>query len=170
LITMDEMRSTWLGSISDDQYRVWVYYQRSRSQSIMRSGIDGWDKFITPDEDLPAAIERWIAMGLLIYDGRDYLPTAVWLSGNMYEKAKIVEQNKDRIIAKVGQEAYSQLAEITSAAIPKKLRLSDPDGERLFISPLDPICSELTVSGLTDGTAFDEGTTIVGGFYSFLPN
>lgn len=43
-----------------------------------------------------------------------------------------------------------------------------PEGERLFLSPIDPFCSGHSISNLADGTVFEEETTLLFAFKQWM--
>jgi superfamily II DNA/RNA helicase len=168
LLSFDEIRTRYAANISDDEYRIWTNYQKSRmfNSSVVGNTKNGWSKYATPISD--SEYLKYQLQGLVAFDGYDWVPASIYYSGAIYQKIIDSRTDKSKIVAKVGPDAYQAQLEKLESAIPRRLRLADAESERLMIKPNDPFLSQFTILELADNTVFDEQRTILRGFIEWL--
>tara|TARA_R110000803_G_scaffold3046_1_gene10412 strand:+ start:5637 stop:9491 length:3855 start_codon:yes stop_codon:yes gene_type:complete len=118
--------------ITEQDLIVWAWYtdQRGINQS----------KFMT--EKIPQASDHWFSMQLkgnrLCFnpDTKEYLPSPMYYSGNIYDKLISIQNNKS-VIAEFGlQEQIGKQYKNLNNILPPKLKLTGDKDERLVLSVL----------------------------------
>jgi hypothetical protein len=168
LLSFDEIRTRYAANISDDEYRIWTNYQKSRmfNSSVVGNPKNGWSKYATPISD--SEYLKYQLQGLVAFDGYDWVPASIYYSGAIYQKIIDARTDKSKIVAKVGPDAYQAQLEKLESAIPRRLRLADPASERLVIKPNDPFLNEFTIAELADNTVFDEPRKVLEAFVEWI--
>jgi hypothetical protein len=175
LISFEEMQTNFGTEISKEEIEAWVWYQRGRmfSDSAILSQKNGWGKYIVPAAEQEKHLTRWIDAGVMCFDGREYLPAVLFYAGNIYQRIQKVKENKEAVVAEIGENKYNEQLDKLEKAKPERLKLLAPESERLFISPLDPFVSQVFISRLADGTIFDNELSLLRAFKEWmhsLPN
>jgi hypothetical protein len=97
--------------------------------------------------------ESKINISTIIFDGENHHYFAIWLHGDIYNKTKEIEGNKDSISQTMGDEYYEQLMVSLKSIQAIELNFSDPDyGKRPFISPT----SDLSQNFFIDTYDYDD--------------
>lgn len=165
-----DIQTKYGGNITEDEIRVWVWYQRGRmfSDSAILNKQNGYYNYITPLTEVEEKKQQWLKAGLLCYDGNEYLPAVLFFAGNINGRILTVRNNEGKIMDAIGKEAFQKQIDGLQAAMPAPLKLMAPESERLFLSPIDPFCQKHTISTLADGTVFEEETTLVFAFEQWM--
>lgn len=165
LMPFDEVLKGSRGNMSEDEVAAWVHYQTGRlfNKSVISNSHNGWSKYVRESVD-----PRWVEQGIVAYDGKEYIPNAIYYAGNIYVKIRDLKAKAERIISAIGQSAYDkQLARLEKAK-PAQLRLSGPVSERLHLSAFDPFCKTFKIDRLADGNVFDTALDIVAAFEKYV--
>jgi superfamily II DNA or RNA helicase len=168
LMSFDELRDRYGKGITDDEYRIWANYQKGRLMSatvVMQPG-NGWSKYLTPISK--AEYLQFIVRDLAAFDGREYVPAAVFYGGMVYDKLVEMASNKERIVAEIGEALYSSQVRKMESISPPKLRLTTPENERLTIKVHDPFWKDYEISELADGTVFEAPKDIIFAFENWV--
>lgn len=170
MVGFDEMRRRFNSEASDEEYRVWLHYQRGRlyDSLVVQNPLNAWSRYLVPDDQLEETIRIWVEQDLMAYDGHEYIPSVVYYAGNIYDKIQELQSSEAAITEVIGQNGYSRQLSRLQSSRPEMLRILAPENERLFISPLDPFAKEVFVTKFQDGTIMEDGTTLLYGFYHWL--
>ena len=173
MLSFEEMQQRWGTKLSEEEIRVWVWYQRGRlfSDSAILKPENGWGKYVTPKAEQAEKIKDWLKKGLICYDGADYLPDSIFYAGNINLRIRKVSEFGERIEAEIGKEAAEKQRENLLKALPEPLKISANESERLYITPVDPFCKEIYITALADGTVLDaDSSTLYDAFIFWLGN
>lgn len=168
LLSFDEIRERYASDISDDEYIIWANYQKSRLfdfETVSRLN-NGWKKYLKPlttDDYLVYHNQNLVA-----YDGREWVPAAIYYAGSVYDKVSALQAAKTRVVQVIGENRYAKQLSKLENSFPNKLKLSAPKSERLIIKPLDPFIENFTISGYSDGTIFENEQTLIEAFKDWL--
>ena len=170
IIPFDELQQKWGSAISEDEKKIWVWYNLGKIYKfeIVANKKNGWSKYITTPAERETLIPKWIESGLLAYDGNAYIPAPIYYSGNIYQKQAKMQENKLRIEARIGKQAFEQQRKHLVNSAPEFLKLDAPASERLYISPIDPFADNVFITSLTDNTVFDDQRTLVSAFRTWV--
>jgi hypothetical protein len=94
-------------------------------------------------------LDRLVKEGALVYTGIDYLPIPIFLFGNFYNKIQGIENNKETIITKFGEEMFNSTMSILDKFKPKPKSFGDPvPSKRPFISCLSEMANDPEIFGV----------------------
>lgn len=157
--------------ITDEERRVWTWYNRGKmfSDSAILQPDNGWSNYVTPLSEIKGEkLTEWVEAGYVAFDGVEYMPSILFYSGNIYERINKMVQRKETIVEKIGALAYANQLQNLQDAKPEPLKISAPEDERLYISPLDPFVKNNYISRLGDGTIFENETSLLNAFIIWL--
>ena len=137
-------------TISEEEIKVWVTYQTNKglfNKAYIKE--NAWGKYYVNEPNW----EKWLDSGLVAYDGREYIPTALFYSGNIYAKIN-AQKNKwrDSIVERIGEDKYYKQLQRLEASTPDMLLITDDQTRKLYLSPFDKIWSEVSITQLADGS------------------
>lgn len=170
LISMNELIERWTPGTTQDELEVWANYQRGRlfdAVTVLNKAND-WSKYIVPVSELKEKRKQWIEKDLLCYDGEEYMPAMLFYAGNIYHRINLQKEREAAIVAEIGQQGYDRQLTRLQATIPDRLKLTAPEAERLYISPVDPWIRNVSLTQFADGTILDEGSTVFSGFGQWI--
>lgn len=152
LVTFEEVDALYNTHITDDEKRAFVWYMRK----LGRPMEGGWRKY-----DEPAIPKRWVTSGVMCLDGDDFVPSFLYLSGNVYQKKAALERNEENFVAQYGQAAYEAQFALLDAKVKelyaKRLTLDAPIvADRLRILPVSDFALEFKIGGLKGEEKFKE--------------
>lgn len=157
MLTFEEVQKRWGTKLSEEEIKVWVWYQRGRlfSDSAILKPENGWGKFVTPLNQATDKVKEWVKQGLVCYDGTDYLPDSIFYAGNINLRIRKVYEFSSKIEEKIGKPALEAQKERLLKSLPEALKISANESERLYINPEDPFCKKIFITNLADGTVLD---------------
>lgn len=127
--TFDDNDLLYNRGITKEQKQAWVYYKRSKLNIPM---LGGWKKyhlkgsstqpFGTSDE-----LNKLVKERAIFYSNGEYLPLPIFTWGNMYERARQLEADKDYIIGQWSEAVYLDHREAVNNAKPVQIRFNDED-------------------------------------------
>lgn len=145
--SFDDILQLYNPGLSEDQIRVWVWYQRQYGQSLK----GGWQRY----ETAHAPVQDWLKRGLLCQKSNGYQPAVLYYSGNLYERMADLES----IRSTMDEAQYFMQREKLEKLLPPRLSLNEPLPEkRLQISPISDFARQFMVRELTDGSSYGEDT------------
>ena len=113
-------------------------------------------------------IDRLVKVKALIFDGNEYYPKPVFLFGNIYDKIKILNENKELIVSKYGEVVFNEQLELISSYKPKLKSFRDVvRGNRPHILCLSEFANDPLIFGvltLAEETGIKLGTIKRGRF------
>lgn len=168
MLSFDDMRSKYAAHISDNEYRIWTTYQKSRQfdlTSISKPG-NGWNKYLKPITDKEYLLFH--EQGIVAYNGKEWIPSPIYYSGAIYTKISELNRSKLGIVQVIGETRFNSQKAKLSSVMPNKLRLADVESERLVIKAIDPFLDDISIDRLSDGTMFENPTTILRAFKNWL--
>ena len=144
--------------ISAEAMKVWVTYQTNRGlfdkETILKND---WKQYYIEDPIfLKSQIREQVA-----FDGKEYIPNILFYSGNIYQKIRSLEAQKDIVGSEIGISGYDTQLQRLEAIKPTPLKITDGDDLKLTLSPFDKIFRELQITALSDGTEYDEPKDII---------
>lgn len=71
-------------------------------------------------------LDQLVVAGALVFTGDDYFPYPVYYFGNIYEKIETLNQNREQIVAKYGQDVYDFQVKKLEELKPKLKTFRDP--------------------------------------------
>lgn len=154
--------------ISGDEIKVWISYQ-------VRQGIydaetiksNAWGKYYVENPDW----RKWHSMGLVAYDGREYVPVSLYYAGNIYERVRIAKENEAAIVHEIGQIGFDEQLAQLEASKPTALLITDDPARKLYLSPFHKIWDEIEITELTNGAQAEKEWNIGSIFYyKYLQN
>lgn len=116
-------------------------------------------------------VDKMVKDGVLFYSGGRYLPYAVFVYANSYDRLIDIERDKDFIIKKYGQRIYDNHKSVIDNNKPKQLSFLDPIKEnRPYISPLSEYAKGFEIEETADAAPIDikEATSLSEAYKSFL--
>ncbi len=160
----DDVFQKYNSGITEAEVRAWVWYQ-TQSGGIMDPAIvsrpeNGWSRFYEKKPDLNGLVKA----GALVFDGQEYVPSAIYFSGNIYEKIQRVRRKKELLIQKLGMAAYEQLLKELEAAKPRTLSITGDESRRLYIDPKSELAESFMIGGLRDTSPFEEPKSLQAAF------
>lgn len=145
-------------NLSDLEIKVFVTYQvldgLYDKDTILSND---WKKYYVKDSNF---LKKNIGE-LVAYDGRGYVPSVLYYSGNVYSKIQIIKHYKDAIINEVGEDQYNFQIQKLEESKPRQLVITDGEEFKLTLTPFDKLFNTFTVSELADGTTYDEPKQLV---------
>lgn len=173
LMSFEEVLKQSRGDMTDDEIAVWVNYQQGRLflRSVIDNPENGWNKYrVKTVQPTDKDYERWVKKGYVAYDGREYIPSVIYYAGNIYEKIQELKKNKEKVVAGfgVGEKGFEAQLKRLEESKPEMLTLTAPEGERLYISPLDPFAESFTIDRTGDGVILDEPEDLISVFRKWI--
>ena len=96
-------------------------------------------------------VDKMVKDGVLFYNNGNYLPYAVYVFANSYDRLLELEQDKDFILKKYGQRVFDAHKAAIDNNKPKQLSFLDPiKDNRPYISPLSEFASRFCVTELAE--------------------
>ncbi|MEO0338836.1 MAG: DEAD/DEAH box helicase, partial [Bacteroidota bacterium] len=150
--------------ISNEEMAVFVTYQVQEGL-YDRATIESndWKTFLLKKPNWKAQHKR----GLVAYNGKKYIPSTLFYSGNIYQNLRDLEAQKDQIISEIGADGYQKQMDTMHSMTPKRLRISEDQREKLYLSPFDKIWDEINITELADGTDIESNLSIGSIFYRY---
>ena len=164
--TFDEVDKTYNVGISDSEKTSFLIWWQNKAGKQLKG--DFFNKygvsFPTPKED----IIKLIVSGNLFFDnsankGDRLQPKAIFESGNIWRKKLFLEQetNKADIIQRFGEEVYINHLKVINEKFNKsvweqRLKVTGDPEQRLVLTPVSPLATELYVSEIIDPATKDE--------------
>lgn len=158
----DDQGNTKYYTISEEEIKVWVTYQVQKGlydPTVIRS--NDWGTYRVENPNWKA----WFEQDLVAYDGDEYVPHALFYSGNIYEKTRQLKSREDEIIVMVGQKGYEAQLQALEQIKPRPLLITDDPNQKLHLSPFDKIWSDINITELADGTIVEDNYAIGSIFY-----
>jgi hypothetical protein len=144
LLTFEEVFAAYNPGITEEEVRVWVWYQTRPGGWMNRAHIsqpgNGWGKYLVSTPNLQA----WHAAGLVAWDGVGYVPSVLYYGGDVRKKMRQMQAGDGSAFLKelTADEYADQLARLEAAA-PPMLRLVDATAaNRLVLDPRTDFCKE----------------------------
>jgi hypothetical protein len=169
----DKEGKTHKYTISEDEIKIWVTHQVNKNlydkAHIMETD---WRKYYLGKIEAPQYLE-WFERDFVGYDGKEFVPTPIFYSGNIYANVETLKKNKDQIVNMVGNDGFDIQLQRMEEAKPKQLLITDDESQKLRISPFDKIWHDVNIAELSDGTIFDTegGKDVVQAFmWTYLEN
>ena len=159
----DETGKKHYYTISQEEIKVWVTYQAKNGlydEEVIRS--NAWGKYLVEKPDWKA----WQQKGLVAFNGKAYLPEALFYAGNIYQRIAQVQKAKDAIVSEIGEAAYETQLERLEKSKPTPLLITEDPSRKLYLSPFDKIWEDFQTGTYTDGSE-PEGS-IHWDFYTWL--
>jgi hypothetical protein len=158
----DEQGKKHYYTISEEEIKVWVTYQVQQKlydEDIIRS--NAWGKYLVDNPNWKA----WQQKGLVAYDGKAYIPEALFFAGNIYQRVVAVKEAREAIIREIGEAAYDKQLARLEAAKPRPLIITEDESNKLYLSPFDKIWRNFQPTQYTDG---NEPESIHWDFYTWM--
>lgn len=171
MLTFEEVQKRWGTKLSEEEIKVWVWYQRGRlfSDSAILKPDNGWGNFVTPLNQATDKVKEWVKQGLVCFDGTDYLPDSIFYAGNINLRIRKVAEFSSKIEETIGKAALEVQKERLLKSLPEALKISANESERLYINPEDPFCKKVYITNLADGTVLDaDKSTLLDAFIYWL--
>lgn len=153
--------------ISKEEIEAWVWYKTALGEPM----LGGWQTYFTlvGNEGLR---KDYCKKGYLCYhplNGIDYMPAVIYFSGDVDAKLQFLRDNAALVTSTVGEEVYDRQWAGLENARPVQLSLTDPEpNNRLILLPTSSFARDYVIQALSDGTEFDESTTLVKAFEQWL--
>jgi hypothetical protein len=164
----DESGQTKHYTIIEEEIAVFVTYQVKQGlydQDTINE--NAWGAFYRENPNW----KEWVKKGLVAYDGRKYVPSSIYYSGNIYKNLRDMQENESAIVREIGDTAYGKQLSKMRSIVPKRLRISEDPREKLYLSPFDKIWEEINITELADGTEIENDLSIGSIFYQhYLQN
>lgn len=164
----DEQGNTHYYAISREEIRVWVTYQVNQGLydlEVIRN--NDWGKYYVEHPDW----KSWFDQDLVGYDGRQFIPEALFYSGNIYRWIERLQKSKEQIVATIGEAGYQKQLNRMEASKPEPLIITADEKRKLHLLPFDRIWNEIDITQLADGQDVNRYYSIGGIFYyNYLQN
>lgn len=158
----DKKGNTQLYTISKEELEVWVTYQTNKGLFNWEVISENeWGKYFVAKPDW----EAWWKKGLVGFDGKNFEPTPIFYSGNVYKKVALLKNNESAIIAKGSKDLFVEQLAKMEAAKPQQLLITDDESKKLYLTPFSNIWDKINITELADGTSIEKGTSIGSIFY-----
>jgi superfamily II DNA or RNA helicase len=119
VLSFDEVVKQYNQGISNEEIKAWVWYKKNKGEPMR-----GWGKYADVKD---SEIDKWIKKGILFYHNNDLLPFPAFTFGNMYDRTLQLENDKEHIVSKWGEEAYTKHKQVIDESKPRPLSVLDPD-------------------------------------------
>lgn len=147
VIPFSQVVELYNAGISKDEIRAWVWYRRKNGVPM-----NGWDDFYIKENE-EKELERMIKDGVLFYLDGSLLPRPVYAYGNMYDRELQLENDREKIVTKFGQESYDRHLAVIQESKPRLLTITNPDPkERPKILAISSFALDFDVSELKEET------------------
>ncbi|WPP48925.1 SNF2-related protein [Catalinimonas niigatensis] len=98
----------------------------------------------------------FVNKGLLFYSNGEMLPYPIYAYGNMYERAKQLEEDKDELIAKYGEAVFEKHKQVIAERTPKAISIQNVDpNERPKILAFSEFARSFTIDNLAEETGYE---------------
>lgn len=149
--------------ISKEEIKVWVTYQvQSSIFDVETIKTNEWGTYYVQKPNY----KQWLKSGLVAYDGKEFIPSVLFYSGDIYDRIVSVKTKEKEIVARIGQQLYEKQLSLLEKAKPKALYISENADVKLYLSPFDKIWEDIEITELADGTSVDSDASIGSIFYS----
>jgi predicted ABC-type ATPase len=178
--TLAEMFDMANPEVSIEEVQVFLWYSMKRKKPVTNPAWYDIAEISMADIEAKeqSLLKNWAKKGLVFYDGStnygyasafwdQFVPTYVYLSGNVYDKYNRVVKNEmsentgkdaELIITNLGQDVYElQVAEIRKvfkAKYDKRLIISSSDQNSVTILPNSKFAKSIKINTLVDETPF----------------
>ena len=145
----DEQGHKHYYTISAEEIKVWVTYQVHQKlyDEEVISG-NAWGKYLVDKPDWKA----WQKKGLVAYNGKEYIPEALFYAGNIYQRLVKVKKAKEQIVRAIGEAAYEQQLDKLEKSKPTTLLITEDPARKLYLSPFDKIWNDFEPTQYADGS------------------
>lgn len=161
LQTFEDVYRTYNKGITEEETQVFIWYKTQIGKPLSRR----WINLIHRNEFTEnlhqtqrynvddATIKSWVNQGLVYYYQGQLIPSAIYLSGNMYDKKMQLDTDKETIIAQYGEEVYNnQVANFDNAwktIYDKRLTIGQTD-ESLVVLPISKLSREFKIERIAE--------------------
>ena len=180
--TFEETWKNYNEGISADDLECHVWYKSKIGAPLSKM----WVNLIRPtypeSEDLKESVEynvseekvrEWIENGVAFWFNRQVLPAYLYLSGDVYEKKRALQQDKEYIIQNFGEAVFEQQETAISTAFSKKqesrLILRGNNEEGLTLVPFSDIAKNFEVSRLNSFKDENDRFVVYQGYAKGVP-
>ncbi|WKN32109.1 helicase-related protein [Porifericola rhodea] len=102
------------------------------------------------------SLTGFVQKGLLFYSNGELLPLPIYAYGNMYERAKQLEEDKEEIIARFGESVFAKHQNIIAERTPKPISIQHVDpNERPKILAFSEFSKTFTIENLAEETGYE---------------
>jgi predicted ABC-type ATPase len=150
--------------ISLEQVEIYTWYKTSIGKPLSRNYISLFKDDYFTDEELKNmrathpykvgdnVVYDWVKRGLLFYYKGNLLPEFEYKSGNMYDKKRDLEQEKDIIVATYGEEVYKNQEVLLQDAFKEvyNKRLTIGGANSLVVLANSKLANEFKISRIED--------------------
>lgn len=171
LLSMEEVIKKFHPNISEDDLRIWVYYQTGRLMSELKiaNKKNGWSRYIIKsNSERKKYLKKWLNSGKMAFDGDVYIPSYIYYSGDIYLKIENAEKRKHDIIAEIGEGKYEKQLKKLEKVKPEPLKINHPEGADLHLNPFDDFTQSYTISETTSGDFFNDPTPLLSVFAAWV--
>lgn len=148
--------------ISIEELKVYVWNKTRIGKPLSKYYVSLFEpERFDSDEDLRATyhyrvsdetIEEWVNRGLLFYQKGQLVPSNEYLSGNMYDKKIQLQNDKDAIIEKYGQDIFDRqelaISEAFKRVYERRLTVGGENG--LVILPISKFASDFYIERIEE--------------------
>ena len=150
--------------ISKEEIEVYTWYKSKIGKPLSKNYISLFrDDYFSPEEEKNMSetftynvgankVEQWVNKGLLFYYKGELIPEFEYKSGNMYDKKRELEQDKEEITRLYGEDVYKQqeIALQDAFRIVYEKRLTIGGTNTLVVLANSKLASEFKIAGIED--------------------
>lgn len=158
----DKDGNTKFYTISEEEIKAWVTYQTNQGLFDLNTiRNNDWGKYYVPNPDWL----KWWEKGFVVFDGENFIPEALYYSGNIYKKVESIKNKKEVIVGKIGNAGFEKQLQKMEDAKPIPLLITDDESRKLHLSPFHKIWSQIDIKELADGSQLENDLSIGAIFY-----
>lgn len=133
----------------------WLYFT-DKAGSLCMVGEDVVRVENNPYKADQKEIDKMVTDGVLFYNSGRYLPYAIYVYANSYDRTIELDEDKDFIIKNYGKRVYENHRKVIDEARPEQLSVFDPIKEnRPHISPFSKFAQEFEIVEVDEKAPFE---------------